>query len=49
MLKLTGVKKRGCCPMIVDPAFYVSSLRNIIQYNSIHPAEMETELHHYGK
>ena len=32
----------------VDPSFDDDSLRNIIQYYSINPDEMEKELHHYA-
>ena len=33
----------------VDPAFDDAKLRNIIQYYSINPNEMDIELHHYAK
>ena len=33
----------------VDPAFDDDKLKNIIQYFSINPAEMDTELHRYAK
>jgi len=33
----------------VDPAFYDEQLKNIFQYYSINPEEMEKELHHYAK
>jgi flavin reductase (DIM6/NTAB) family NADH-FMN oxidoreductase RutF len=33
----------------VDPAFHDDKLKNIIQYYSINPEEMETELHIYAK
>ncbi len=33
----------------VDPAFFDDKLKNIIQYYSINPDEMEKELHHYAK
>ena len=33
----------------VDPAFSDERLKNIIQYFSINPADMETELHKYAK
>ena len=33
----------------VDPAFDDDRLKNIIQYFSINPDEMETELHAYAK
>lgn len=33
----------------VDPAFNDDKLKNIIQYFSINPTDMETELHHYAK
>ncbi len=33
----------------VDPAFNDDKLKNIIQYFSINPDEMDTELHHYAK
>jgi flavin reductase (DIM6/NTAB) family NADH-FMN oxidoreductase RutF len=33
----------------VDPAFYDDRLKNIIQYYSINPEEMEKELHSYAK
>jgi len=33
----------------VDPAFNDDKLKNIIQYYSINPNEMENELHHYAK
>jgi flavin reductase (DIM6/NTAB) family NADH-FMN oxidoreductase RutF len=33
----------------VDPAFTDDKLKNIIQYYSINPNEMENELHHYAK
>jgi flavin reductase (DIM6/NTAB) family NADH-FMN oxidoreductase RutF len=34
---------------VIDPAFYDERLRDIIQYFSINPGEMEQELHHYAK
>jgi hypothetical protein len=34
---------------MVDPAFEDATLKNIIQYYSIDPDEMETELHLYAK
>ena len=34
---------------LVDPAFFDDTLKNIIQYYSINPGEMEKELHHYAK
>jgi flavin reductase (DIM6/NTAB) family NADH-FMN oxidoreductase RutF len=34
---------------IVNPAFEDDKLKNIVQYFSINPAEMEKELHHYAK
>ncbi len=34
---------------LVDPAFFDDTLKNIIQYYSINPDEMEKELHHYAK
>ena len=34
---------------LVDPAFFDDRLKNIIQYYSINPDEMEKELHHYAK
>jgi hypothetical protein len=34
---------------VVDPAFSDERLKNIIQYFSLNPAEMETELHRYAK
>ena len=34
---------------IIDPSFYDSGLKNIIQYYSINPDEMENELHMYAK
>jgi hypothetical protein len=34
---------------VVDPAFNDDTLKNIIQYFSINPEEMETELHRYAK
>lgn len=34
---------------VVDPAFSDERLKNIIQYFSINPADMETELHKYAK
>lgn len=33
----------------VDAAFYDEQLKNIFQYYSINPEEMEKELHHYAK
>jgi len=33
----------------VDPAFYDEKLKNIIQYYSINPEEMEKELHYYAQ
>ncbi|MGB5006003.1 MAG: flavin reductase family protein, partial [Ferruginibacter sp.] len=33
----------------VDPAFEDDKLKNIIQYFSINPDEMDTELHRYAK
>lgn len=33
----------------IDPAFDDEQLKNIIQYYSTNPDEMETELHHYAK
>lgn len=33
----------------IDPAFYDSTLKQIIQYYSINPDEMEKELHSYAK
>ncbi len=33
----------------VDAAFFDEQLKNIFQYYSINPDEMETELHHYAK
>jgi len=33
----------------VDPAFFDEQLKNIFQYYSINPEEMEKELHHYAK
>ena len=34
---------------MVDPTFYDDTLKNIIQYYSINPDEMEKELHFYAK
>lgn len=34
---------------VVDPAFSDDRLKNIIQYFSVNPSEMETELHRYAK
>jgi len=34
---------------VVDPAFYDEKLKNIFQYYSINPEEMEKELHLYAK
>ncbi len=34
---------------VVDPAFTDDTLKNIIQYYSINPEEMEKELHSYAK
>jgi len=34
---------------VVDPAFTDSKLQHIIQYYSLNPADMETELHRYAK
>jgi flavin reductase (DIM6/NTAB) family NADH-FMN oxidoreductase RutF len=34
---------------VVDPAFSDDQLKNIIQYFSLNPAEMEMELHRYAK
>jgi hypothetical protein len=34
---------------VVDAAFDDEQLKNIIQYFSVDPADMETELHHYAK
>jgi len=33
----------------VDPAFYDEQLKNIFQYYSVNPEEMEKELHYYAK
>lgn len=33
----------------VDPSFYDDTLKNIIQYYSINPDDMEQELHIYAK
>ena len=33
----------------IDPAFYDDKLKNIIQYYSINPTEMDIELHRYAK
>ena len=33
----------------VDPTFHDDTLKNIIQYFSINPDDMEKELHHYAK
>ncbi len=33
----------------IDPAFYDDRLKNIIQYYSINPSDMDTELHRYAK
>ncbi len=33
----------------IDPAFYDDRLKNIIQYYSINPADMDAELHRYAK
>ena len=33
----------------VDPTFNDDTLKNIIQYFSINPEDMETELHRYAK
>jgi flavin reductase (DIM6/NTAB) family NADH-FMN oxidoreductase RutF len=33
----------------IDPAFFDERLRDIIQYFTINPGEMEEELHHYAK
>jgi flavin reductase (DIM6/NTAB) family NADH-FMN oxidoreductase RutF len=34
---------------VVDPAFYDDKLKNIIQYYSVNPDEMDKELHRYAK
>ncbi|MBN9379258.1 MAG: flavin reductase family protein [Chitinophagaceae bacterium] len=34
---------------VVDPAFYDDTLKNIFQYYSVNPEEMEKELHTYAK
>jgi len=34
---------------VVDPSFHDSQLKNIIQYYSINPDEMEKEMHEYSK
>ena len=34
---------------VIDPAFDDDKLKNIIQYYSINPDEMEKELHRYAK
>jgi flavin reductase (DIM6/NTAB) family NADH-FMN oxidoreductase RutF len=34
---------------VVDPAFYDDTLKNIFQYYSVNPEEMEKELHSYAK
>ena len=34
---------------VIDPAYYDDRLRNIFQYYSINPEEMEKELHLYAK
>ncbi len=34
---------------VVDPAFYDDTLKNIFQYYSVNPEEMEKELHMYAK
>ncbi|WP_276479701.1 flavin reductase family protein [Paraflavitalea pollutisoli] len=38
-----------CDPPTIDPAFYDDRLKNIIQYYSVSPDEMEKELHLYAK
>ncbi len=34
---------------VIDPAFHDDTLKNIFQYYSINPEEMETELHYYAQ
>jgi flavin reductase (DIM6/NTAB) family NADH-FMN oxidoreductase RutF len=34
---------------VIDPSFHDDKLKNIFQYFSVSPAEMETELHNYAK
>ena len=34
---------------VIDPAFYDDTLKNIFQYYSVNPEEMEKELHTYAK
>jgi hypothetical protein len=34
---------------LVDPSFFDDKLKNIIQYYSVNPDEMEKELHIYAK
>jgi flavin reductase (DIM6/NTAB) family NADH-FMN oxidoreductase RutF len=34
---------------VIDPAFYDDKLKNIFQYYSINPDDMEKEIHHYAK
>lgn len=38
-----------CDTPVIDPAFYDDRLKNIIQYYSVSPEEMEKELHLYAK
>ncbi|HEU5365627.1 MAG TPA: hypothetical protein VFU62_08850 [Hanamia sp.] len=45
LIQLASVKE---IPM-VNPAFEDEKLKNIFQYFSTDPAEMETELHQYAK
>ena len=35
------------CP-VIDPSFEDEKLKNIFQYYSLNPAEMENELHEYA-
>jgi hypothetical protein len=34
---------------VINPAFDDTRLRDTVQYFSLNPAEMESELHHYAK
>jgi len=34
---------------VIDPAYHDDHLKQIIQYYSLDPEEMERELHHYAK
>lgn len=45
LLQLAAVKEIP----FTDPAFYDDQLKNIVQYYSINPDDMDIELQHYAK